>query len=77
MARTANTDTDDDMAYAVGLYALGEISEGKAAEIAGVNRWDMRDILTNAGIELRHGPQTVEGARQDAGLTDTEIDADE
>lgn len=72
MARTANTDTDDDMVYAVGLYALGEISEGKAAEIAGVNRWDMRDILTNAGIELRHGPQTVEGVRQDAGLTDTD-----
>lgn len=24
MSRTVNTDTDDDMVYAVGLYALGE-----------------------------------------------------
>ncbi len=70
MARTANT--DDDMAYAIGLYALGEISEGKAAEIAGVSRWDMREVLTNVGIELRHGPQSVEGVRRDAGLTDAD-----
>lgn len=58
------------MVYAVGLYALGEISEGKAAEIAGVTRWDMHEILTNAGIELRHGPRTIEGVRRDAGLHD-------
>lgn len=72
MSRTEHPDTDDDMVYAVGLYALGEISEGKAAEIAGVTRWDMREILENAGVELRHGPQTVEGVRRDAGLTDTD-----
>lgn len=72
MARSANPDPDDDMVYAVGLYALGEISEGKAAEIAGVNRWAMREILENAGVELRHGPQTIDGVRRDAGLADND-----
>lgn len=60
MSRTANTDTDDDMVYAVSLYALGEINEGRAAEIAGGSRWDMRDILTEAGLNLRLGPRDME-----------------
>ncbi|WP_049901263.1 UPF0175 family protein [Halococcus agarilyticus] len=68
MARSEPADSDDDLAHAVGLYALGEVNEGKAAEIAGVTRWEMRDILEDAGLELRHGPRTVAGARDDAGL---------
>lgn len=65
MSRTASTETDDDMIYAVGLYALGEINEGKAAEIAGVTRWDMREILTDAGLDLRLGPRDMDELRRD------------
>lgn len=69
MARSESVDADDDLIHAVGLYALGEVNEGKAAEIADITRWEMREILADAGLELRHGPQTVEGVREDAGLT--------
>lgn len=68
MARSGPVDADDDLAHAVGLYALREINEGKAAEIAGITRWEMREILEDVGLELRHGPRTVEGIRRDAGL---------
>lgn len=74
MARSGPVDADDDLAHAVGLYALGEINEGKAAEIAGVTRWEMREILENTGLELRHGPRTVAGVRDDAGLAPDEND---
>lgn len=60
MSRTEQPDTDDDLVYAVGLYALGEVNEGKAAEIAGVTRWDMREILTEAGLNLRLGPRDLD-----------------
>lgn len=69
MARSElGVEADDKLAEAVGRYALGGISEGKAAEIAGITRWRLREILEEAGIELRHGPQTIEGVRRDAGL---------
>jgi hypothetical protein len=66
-------DRSDALVHAVGLYALGEVNEGKAAEIADSTRWEMREILTNAGLELRHGPQTVEGVREDAGLIPADV----
>ncbi len=69
MARSEPVGADDDLVHAVGLYALGEVNEGKAAEIADITRWEMREILEDAGLELRHGPQTVEGVREDAGIT--------
>jgi hypothetical protein len=72
MARSEPVDADDALVHAVGLYALGEINEGKAAEIAGITRWEMREILEDAGLALRHGPQTVSGVRSDAGLTTDE-----
>ncbi|SIR91313.1 Uncharacterised protein family (UPF0175) [Haladaptatus litoreus] len=46
------------LATAIGLYILGEISLGKAAERTGVTRWEMEEILQDAGVELRLGPQT-------------------
>lgn len=76
MARSEPADADDALAHAVGLYALGEVNEGKAAEIAAVTRWEMREILDDAGLELRHGPQTVEGVRKDAGLVTDEHDGE-
>lgn len=77
MSRSESVDTDDNLAHAVGLYALGEVNEGKAAEIAEITRWEMREILEDAGLELRHGPQTAEGIREDAGIVDeTEHDGE-
>ena len=81
MARSETTgaDADEKLAEAVGRYALGGISEGKAAEIAGITRWRFREILEEAGIGLHHGPQDVEGVRRDAGLApegDTDSDTE-
>lgn len=66
---TDHSDVDvadlDELATAIGLYTLGEISLGKAAEQAGVTRWEFLDILQEAGIPTRLGPRTEEEARDD------------
>jgi predicted HTH domain antitoxin len=43
----------------------GDISLGKAAEIAGITRWEMMDIMASRGVELRLGPATIEEAREE------------
>lgn len=58
--RTAGTGNSTELAETIGLYALGEISLGKAAERAGVSRWEMKNVLQEAGVELRLGPQNEE-----------------
>lgn len=58
--KTPQTGDSSELAETIGLYALGEISLGKAAERAGVSRWRMQEILTEAGVELRLGPQSEE-----------------
>jgi predicted HTH domain antitoxin len=40
---------------AVELYKDGRISLGKAAEIAGVSKWEMFEILASKKIPLRYG----------------------
>jgi predicted HTH domain antitoxin len=51
---------------AVHRYQSEEISLARAAELAGVS-WDqMREILLEAGIQPRLGPQTVEEAEAEA-----------
>jgi predicted HTH domain antitoxin len=47
----------DELANAVGRYALGEISLGKAAEVAGLSRWEFEEILEDAGFAALYGPQ--------------------
>jgi predicted HTH domain antitoxin len=54
-----------DLDLAINEYRNGEISLGKAAEIAGLCWEDMKDVLIKNGIEPRLGPQTIEEARQD------------
>jgi len=49
-----------ELATTVGLYVLGEISLGKAAARTGVTRWEMEEILQEAGIELQLGPQSID-----------------
>lgn len=55
--RSADPENSTELAETIGLYALGEISLGKAAERAGVSRWEMRGVLKEAGVTLRLGPQ--------------------
>jgi predicted HTH domain antitoxin len=50
----------EQLATTIGLYVLGEISLGKAAERTDVTRWEMEEILQEAGVELRLGPQSME-----------------
>jgi predicted HTH domain antitoxin len=47
---------------AVYRYQTGDISLGKAANLAGVSFEQMREILLNRGITLHLGPATQEEA---------------
>jgi predicted HTH domain antitoxin len=59
--RRSNADKDtEQLATTIGLYVLGEISLGKAAERTGVTRWEMEELLEEAGVELRLGPQSMD-----------------
>jgi predicted HTH domain antitoxin len=53
------------VAAAVSLYEDGEITLGTAARLAGVNRFEMRDILREEGVELRFGPEDIDAARDE------------
>lgn len=45
---------------AVELYREGVISLGKAAEIAGVSKWEMFEILAAKKIPLQYYPEDLE-----------------
>jgi predicted HTH domain antitoxin len=53
------------IAAAVSLYEDGEITLGTAARLADVNRFEMRDILREEGVELRFGPEDMDAARDE------------
>ena len=63
--KSAKTRDANTLAETIGLYALGEISLGKAAERAVTSRWEMKDVLKDAGVQLRLGPQTEEELEDD------------
>lgn len=50
---------------AVSLYQDGEITLGTAARLAGINRFEMRDILREEGVELRFGPEDMDAAEKE------------
>lgn len=52
-------------AAAVALYEQREVTLGTAARLAGVNRFDMKEIIQEEGVELRIGPETVEQAQEE------------
>lgn len=60
---------DDDenarLAAAVSMYADGEITLGTAARLAGRNRFEMRDVLHEEGVELRLGPEDAASLRDE------------
>ena len=58
--RNPHIDHTEELATTIELYVLGENSLGKAAERTDVTRWEMKEILTEAGIEVRLGPQTMD-----------------
>lgn len=51
---------------AVYVYAHDERwSVGGAADLAGVTRWEMMDILEQHGVQPRIGPATIEEAEEE------------
>lgn len=57
MASTSREPTDE-LATAVGQYVLGELSLARAAEEAGMSRWEFEEILEDAGFASLYGPRT-------------------
>ncbi len=64
-----NGTAEDALAYAVGQYALGEVSIDKAAELANVDQWTMLEILQRATISSQFNPETVADIRQEVGVS--------
>jgi len=58
MASSTSPEPNDELATAVGQYVLGEISLGKAAEAAGMTRWEFEEVLEEAGFTALYGPRT-------------------
>lgn len=57
MASSTGSDVADGLATAVGQYVLGEKSLGKAAEDAGLSRWEFEAVLEEAGFSALYGPR--------------------
>lgn len=56
---------NDRIAAAISLYDAGEISLGRAARLADLNRFEMRDVLLEHDVELRLGPEDMDDAREE------------
>lgn len=65
MASSTSPDANDELATAVGRYVLGEISLGKAAESAGMSRWEFEEVLEAAGFTALYGPRTDDDLRDE------------
>jgi len=63
------------IAAAVALYERERVTLGDAARLADVDRWTMRDILREHGVELRLGLADEEDAAYEAeAATDLEFE---
>lgn len=60
MASEASRDPPTALATAIGEYVLGEVSLGKAAEKAGMSRWEFEEQLSAAGFNALYGPRTAD-----------------
>lgn len=60
MASSTEPESPDELATAVGRYVLGEVSLGRAAEAAGLSRWEFEELLRDAGFEALYGPRDDE-----------------
>lgn len=68
MASTSSEPTDE-LATAVGRYVLGELSLGRAAEEAGMSRWEFEEVLENAGFSSLYGPRTDDELQRELDIT--------
>ena len=53
------------VAAAIALYERGDVTLGTAARLADCNRFEMRDLLREEGVELRIGPADMADAREE------------
>ncbi len=60
MASSSQSGSDEQLATAIGRYVLGEHSLGKAAESAGLSRWEFEQVLLDTGFSAFYGPRTDE-----------------
>lgn len=65
MASSTSPDANDELATAIGRYVLGEISLGKAAESAGMSRWEFERVLEETGFTSFYGPRTDDDLRDE------------
>ena len=63
----------DRVAAAVALYERERITLGDAARLAAVDRWTMRDILREHGVDLRLGLSEEEADAEAAAATELEF----
>ena len=61
-----NENENERIAAAVALYKRERITLGDAARLADVDRWTMRDILREHGVELRLGIADEDDAAYEA-----------
>jgi predicted HTH domain antitoxin len=73
MAEVSRDAADDTLATAIGQYVLGEISLGKAAENAGMTRWEFEDRLDAAGFDALYGPRSAQEFQDEV---DTALDVE-
>lgn len=73
MAGASSDAADDGLATAIGQYVLGEISLGKAAENAGMTRWEFEKRLDEAGFDALYGPRSAEELQDEV---DTVLDGE-
>ncbi len=50
----------------IGAYLDGDISQGRAAQLLGVSRFDLQQRFNRLGLPLRVGPATLDAARREA-----------
>ncbi|WP_254839433.1 UPF0175 family protein [Natronomonas marina] len=55
---SSSSEPSDELATAVGRYVLGDLSLGRAAEAAGMSRWEFEELLEEAGFTSIYGPRT-------------------
>lgn len=71
MSGSISKENRADLARIIGLYALGDLSLGQAAQKAGVSQQEFREILSDTAVEARIGPEDLEDAQREV---DTALD---
>lgn len=56
---------DEEVATAVGLHVLGEVTIAEGAERLGIEPREFREILVEADVVPQHGPETREDVEEE------------